>query len=295
MPKHKRQLLYRSGSIVASQRKDYSGREQSPQAHKIQSQQYSQAQTQRIISRFHVLKKQMQRCSGDDKEMTRLQREIDSLGGMDAYQKASLLGQSKQRGGDSSKWLIKALPQGIKPADGTRLRLLDVGALDDNYQRYRSWLQVTAIDLNPQNAFVQKYDFMEYPLPDQPVNDEHFDILCLSLVLNFVPDHAQRGEMLRKAVLHLKINGCLFIVLPRPCVDNSRYFDIDLLHRLLESLGFVTEQEHTSLKLYYGLYRLMKKVPPQSQQCFSKSEIKTGDRLNNFCITLKAATGPQES
>ncbi|KAI3632141.1 hypothetical protein MIR68_009977 [Amoeboaphelidium protococcarum] len=295
MPKQKRQLVYRSGSIVASQRKDYSGREQSSQAHKIQSQQYSQAQTQRIISRFHVLKKQMQRCAGDDKEMARLQKEIESLGGMDAYQKASLLGQSKQRGGDSSKWLIKALPRGIKPADGTRLRLLDVGALEDNYQRYRSWLQVTAIDLNPQNAFVQKFDFMEYRLPDQRDINEHFDILCLSLVLNFVPDHAQRGEMLRKAVLHLKAGGYLFIVLPRPCVDNSRYFDKDLLHQLLESLGFVTEQEHTSPKLYYGLYRLMKKVPPQQWQCSSKSEIKTGDRLNNFCITLKAATELQGS
>lgn len=34
---------------------------------------------------------------------------MDDLGGLDMYQKASTLGQSKQRGGDSSKWLIPIL------------------------------------------------------------------------------------------------------------------------------------------------------------------------------------------
>lgn len=44
---------------------------------------------------------------GDDlARIAAIRQEMDDLGGLDMYQKASTLGQSKQRGGDSSKWLI---------------------------------------------------------------------------------------------------------------------------------------------------------------------------------------------
>jgi hypothetical protein len=52
-----------------------------------------------------------------------------------------------------------------KPEEGReakKLRLLDVGAIKNQYLDHASWLDVTAIDLNPQHPSVIKADFFEY-------------------------------------------------------------------------------------------------------------------------------------
>ena len=46
--------------------------------------------------------------------------------------------------------------------DGTKLKLLDVGALDLNYRGQEKTIEATAIDLNPQNPKIVKADFLEY-------------------------------------------------------------------------------------------------------------------------------------
>lgn len=86
----------------------------------------SRKATQATISRFHTLLKRRaaieHRLDGDSgrstsrvdalqKELASLNAELESLGGLEAYQHASTLGQSSQRGGDSSKVLIKWLKQ----------------------------------------------------------------------------------------------------------------------------------------------------------------------------------------
>jgi len=53
---------------------------------------------------------------------------------------------------------------------------------------------VTSIDLNPQAKHVQKYDFFDFPLPGP--DDKLYDVLGLSLVLNFVGDLRKRGKTL---------------------------------------------------------------------------------------------------
>lgn len=80
--------------------------------------------TQATISRFHTLLKRkstLERKLGNDqlaptstslrKELENVNCEINALGGLEAYQHASTLGQSSQRGGDSSKVLIKWLKE----------------------------------------------------------------------------------------------------------------------------------------------------------------------------------------
>lgn len=75
----------------------------------------SSRSTQRIISEYHTLlkrRKQITSRSGyetDAESMAELRDVEDQMhrcGGLDAYQKASQLGQSASRGGDTSRVLI---------------------------------------------------------------------------------------------------------------------------------------------------------------------------------------------
>ncbi|KAI7863052.1 putative methyltransferase-domain-containing protein [Spinellus fusiger] len=158
----------------------------------------SSAETARLIRRFHVLNKELAKCQqgkGDPNKEKEILEEMRSMGGIDWYQKASQLGQSKTRGGDSSKWLIKTLKEhcsdsvdkAVKP-----LRLLDVGAVaPDNYKSYAAWIQCRPIDLNPQHPAIEQQDFLTIDTPEQP-----FDIVCLSLVVNFAGDPLDRAYYL---------------------------------------------------------------------------------------------------
>lgn len=88
--------------------------------------------TQATISRFHTLLKrksviesklaQAGHGSSDTlvTELGNINSEIEALGGLEAYQHASTLGQSSQRGGDSSKVLIKWLKE-LRSEDASTL------------------------------------------------------------------------------------------------------------------------------------------------------------------------------
>jgi 25S rRNA (adenine2142-N1)-methyltransferase len=78
--------------------------------------------TQATIAGFHTLLKrrtvlqkqlaaqgQAARHAEMQHELAGVEAEIEGLGGIDAYQHASTLGQSQQRGGDSSKILVEWL------------------------------------------------------------------------------------------------------------------------------------------------------------------------------------------
>ena len=79
---------------------------------------------------------------------------------------------------------------------------------------------------------------MDRPLPKSM--NEAFDILSLSLVLNFVPDPTQRGEMLKRVTQFLRpiaegqpgnaFLPVLFLVLPLPCVNNSNFLGYNPYH-----------------------------------------------------------------
>ncbi|RUS21232.1 putative methyltransferase-domain-containing protein [Endogone sp. FLAS-F59071] len=164
----------------------------------------SSQETARLIRRFHVLNKELAKCraAGDAGKGAEIEAEMESMGGLDWYQKASTLGQSKRRGGDSSKWLVGVLEEeGIKEKykDFLPLRLLDVGALSpSNYTAHSSWIRATPIDLNPQHLEIRKQDFLKMTPPTS--DDERFDVVCLSLVVNFVGDPVDRGMYFRSMI-----------------------------------------------------------------------------------------------
>jgi len=93
---------------------------------KKKTHQFSQA----LISKFHVLNKEKERLKQQPQttevieRLNAIDKEMEHMGGLDAYQKASLLGQDKRRGGDSSKWFIKQLLSLKKPTEFEN---------DDNY------------------------------------------------------------------------------------------------------------------------------------------------------------------
>jgi 25S rRNA (adenine2142-N1)-methyltransferase len=332
--------------------------------------------TRTLIRSHHTLQKQKAAAlkSGDLALAEEIEATIQKQGGLEKYQRASLLGQDKERGGDSSRvlmsWLAPLLPSlkaksGAPKAKGAKenayseaqaqttttettkpkLTMLEVGALSSsNACSHSRIFAIERIDLNSQSPGIKQQDFMERPLPK--LEDERFDIISLSLVLNYVAEPETRGEMLRRTLKFLRslppslsgegagvgadadIEGrnvgdedvgekgesecvgderecpqelaldaffpSLFLVLPAPCVLNSRYLDSARLDAIMNSLGYVKVREKVSNKLVYYLWRVDydrgRRGAGESQrqrQVFKKTEVRSGGSRNNFAVVLK--------
>ncbi|KAH0535953.1 hypothetical protein FGG08_007149 [Glutinoglossum americanum] len=266
-----------------------------------------------LIRSHHQLRKRHAQAiaGGDTATAETLLAQIEDQGGLKLYQLASINGQSNERGGDSSKVLVEWLHEGLASSDKINtkgqsldqplLRMLEVGALSATNACSRSRLfSVTRIDLNSQDdERILQQDFMQRPLPLS--DEERFDIISLSLVLNFLPDNEARGDMLRRTVpflralpdslqdrgSHTEYFPSLFLVLPAPCVTNSRYLDEDRLKAIMESLGYSMARRKISSKLAYYLWT---HVGPREEPCikhaYKKVEVNPGKKRNNFAITL---------
>ncbi|KAG0648512.1 25S rRNA (adenine(2142)-N(1))-methyltransferase [Hyphodiscus hymeniophilus] len=255
-----------------------------------------------LIRSHHALEKSKAQALAEGNAVlaTSLQHQIDAQGGLERYQRASLQGQSHERGGDSSKILMEWL-QPLVPAlknhaaNDMSLRLLEIGALSVSNACSRSKLfDIERIDLKSQAEGIKQQDFMERPLPKD--GSEQFDILSLSLVLNFVPDAAGKGKMLLRTLEFLKepkyledhgeFLPALFLVLPASCVTNSRYMDEAKLEAIMESIGYVNTRKKLSNKLVYYLWRMASSVSRPATS-FKKAEVRSGKDRNNFAIVLK--------
>ncbi|EEH36966.1 hypothetical protein PAAG_07384 [Paracoccidioides lutzii Pb01] len=251
--------------------------------------------TRTLIRSHHQLHKARARALAENNEalVQDLDRQIASIGGLESYQLASKKGQSKERGGDSSKvlveWLTPVLRMLKKSGDSkdrwSKLRLLEVGALSSvNACSCVGTLDVTRIDLLSREKGILQQDFMQRPLP--VCENEKFHIISLSLVLNYVSDPAGRGEMLKRTTTFLapfmgigkgiaagdatSVSGgetagemlshntsfapCLFLVLPAACVLNSRYFTEERLLAIMSSLGYQMTQRKLTSKLIFYLW-----------------------------------------
>ncbi|KAL1685373.1 putative methyltransferase-domain-containing protein [Schizophyllum commune] len=252
--------------------------------------------TRTVIRRFHVLLKrqtQLEQASTRDaataQELAKIAAEIEALGGLEKYQEMSAIGQSSDRGGGSEKVLIGWLKElQVKPAEGTaKLRLLEVGALKpDNYKSCQTWIDATPIDLHSRHPSIQEKDFLK-------MNEDEYrsswNIISLSLVVNFVPDAKDRGHMLRLAHTMLKPDGHLFLALPLPCILNSRYVTPEYIRSLMEVIGFtqVRSRWREGGKMAYWLYRKQDGRPATSTDFDFQRKVvlRTGHR-NNFAILL---------
>ncbi|KAL2188797.1 hypothetical protein L209DRAFT_244300 [Thermothelomyces heterothallicus CBS 203.75] len=262
----------------------------------------SRTATKALINKHHLLQKRKRQAiaKGDKAEVAIIDAEIEALGGLERYQEASLQGQRHDRGGDSSRVLMQWLKSTFsprKPDSSRRLRMLEVGALSTQNACSKSGhFDIVRIDLKSQEEGILEQDFMERPLPRD--ESERFDIISLSLVLNFVPDAKGRGDMLRRTTQFLRAPGryidspslaasfpSLFLVLPAPCVTNSRYLDEERLVAIMESLGYTMAESKTSQRLVYYLWRRVR-VCKGPGTVFPKKEVRSGSSRNNFAVVL---------
>ncbi|GAA5830853.1 hypothetical protein JCM11251_001098 [Rhodosporidiobolus azoricus] len=267
-----------------------------------------QEQTQ-LIRRFHAIEKQLASPAlTDSEERKKLEEEREELGGLEGYQAASVHGAEKSRGGETSKWLvkqIKALKVGLddekkpeKPVeptileDGTKvwpkkerrkLRLLDVGAIAGTAYADFNWIDTTSIDLNPQAEHVIKTNFFDFPVPQ--TEEEKYDLVSLSLVMNYEGSLANRGHMLLHSHSYLRPRGYLYLVLPLPCLTNSRYMTPDRLRQILTSTGWEVAQQHDSSKLTHWLLRRSEQGP--DGQVWKRENMREGVMRNNFVIVVR--------
>lgn len=255
-----------------------------------------------MINTHHQLEKRRRQAvaRGDKAEAALAEKELAKLGGIDLYQRASLQGQSLDRGGDTSKVLLEWLPSTEVKALDRRLRMLEVGALSTRNACSTSGLfDMVHIDLNSQEPGIKQQDFMERPIPTQ--SSDKFDIISLSLVVNFVPDAAGRGRMLRRTLSFLDDNSgtvskgptasfypSLFMVLPRSCLDNSRYLTEERFEQIMGALGYHKIRAKMTQKLAYSLWKWEPGEHPEAAR-FPKKEVNPGRTRNNFVITLEDA------
>jgi 25S rRNA (adenine2142-N1)-methyltransferase len=259
-----------------------------------------------IIRTHHRLQKELAAVlkRGDTRAVETLERAIEQNGGIKTYQAASKQGQAKDRGGDSSKVLVDWLQQSqvintkVNEREETgkaHLRCLEVGALStkNEISKLPSIIKMARIDLNSQEPGIKKQDFMERPLPT--CEEDFFDIISLSLVLNYVPDASGRGDMLKRITSFLRkregpTDGstpflpALFLVLPLPCVDNSRYLDEELLLRIMNNLGFSMRYTKNTSKLCYYLFAWSGESTSAKTL---KRKIRDGPTMNNFCVVVE--------
>ena len=292
-----------------------------PTSSKQPSRFQSSQKTRKSINLYHQLQKAQAQAlqNGNEHEAASLQSEIDSRGGLAVYQTASLTGQSKVRGGDTSKvlveWVREVLPQhgagtiGSSISSNKPLRMLEIGALSpDNACAQSKLFEMTRIDLRSLHSSIQQQDFMKRPLPAATDNDrgsgEKYDIISLSLVLNCVPDPCRRGEMLRRTSMFLRersftaddpeeassVFPSLFLVLPAPCVSNSRYLNEERLSVIMNSLGYTLSRRKLTAKLIYYLWKYEKSTVWKGT--YGKTEVNPGRTRNNFVIVLRDSIPP---
>lgn len=295
--------------------------------------------TRSLIRRFHVLLKKHRQLQKNGssvpniKEWGDVEQEMERLGGLAAYQRMSSIGQGVDRGGGSEKVFIKWLVgMGLsKRGDKGSLRcanrpqctespcdsfsLLEVGALKpDNYASCSSWITTTAIDLRSRHPSILELDFLTMNDNDHA---ERWDLISLSLVVNFEPNPKHRGHSISIACLaaldgvgrtnaHVgtyipasvwiaisrcksSCSGCCLTQrgqqLPSACVENSHYMSFERLEALMAAIGFVKVEKkwRRGRKMAYWLYR--KTVQGDRDEFRKKRACRAGKR-NNFCILL---------
>jgi 25S rRNA (adenine2142-N1)-methyltransferase len=256
-----------------------------------------------LISKYHALLKRIKSVENDPifptpaTKVARkavLRAELKALGGLEAYQAASRVGEQHGGGFDASQWVLKELPA-LRHGAPAPLRLLDVGAIvarfPESVPGSELCLQVRSIDLNSQHADVEEIDFFD--LAAQCIaRSECYDVVVLSLVLNFVPSAPLRGRMIQLSHGICAHGGLMFLVLPLASVANSRYCDVNHLHTVLKATGWRVLKESQSSKLFS---LVCEKVPPSTEKelldaARTRIVVRSGANRNNFSVVLPHIT-----
>lgn len=249
-----------------------------------------------VINQYHELEKQKLSIASNksldnnakQKATAAIEAEMTAAGGIDSYQKASIAGHTAATTVkfNTSRWVMERvkLQQPLYAnSEATNIKLLDVGSLTNHYLPFKRNIACTAIDLNPQHSSVQAIDFFDLPHNDVQ-HARVYDVIVLSLVLNFVGDKLKRGIMLTRSHKMLKSGGSLFIILPKACMDNSRYMNGETMKTMMTGIGFEETFTRSSSKLVLYEY---KAVVCTKIIAFAPKVKIAGIARNNFSISIQ--------
>lgn len=124
------------------------------------------------------------------KKKVKLLSDLNKIGGIDAYQQASVISTKHF---NTSKWIKKVTrnlidDNKITPTQ-TKPLVFEVGAINTDLKT-TSWLNVRSIDLHSQHQSIEECDFFNV----EPTR--MYDVVVCSMVINCVPQTERRGEML---------------------------------------------------------------------------------------------------
>ena len=193
----------------------------------------------------------------------------------------------------------------VSGGNTNRVRILDVGAIDNQYLDY-TWFDAVPIDLNAQHPSVRAIDFFDFAQEHMLQNPHQpFDAIVQSLVLNFQGDPRRRGDMLALAAdpRMLAKNGLLFVALPSASLENSRYCTSEHFVQIAKTLGLQTLDVKKSAKLILLTFKAVRHSIGLKTQRFiydvdtrqfnypqevGRKELRRGRNRNNFAVMLKS-------
>jgi 25S rRNA (adenine2142-N1)-methyltransferase len=147
---------------------------------------------------------------------------------------ADLDGNSRSK--TRSKWREEKRPTRLLEVGAINTELLDASKSSSesaphhangiplNISRRRGGgLQVRSIDLRSMHPEIEQADFLAIPLTDN--EQEKYDVIVCSMVLNCVTTPIQRGKMVKRLFQFLSPGGLCFITIPKSCLTLSPYMD----------------------------------------------------------------------
>ena len=272
-------------------------------------------ESQATVAKYHVFMKNIEKIksntnlSKEEKCKQIAHIEKNNKISLKKYQEASIFGSStiENAGFNCGLWVKNEIHKRIfckrSSNDKDNYYVLDVGAINNQYiNKPTKKLKVTCIDLNPMGPDVIKYDFFDFfqdYVIHKNVNNElnihkgGYNCIVLSLVVNFLGSPHKRGDMLFKCSHPnlLTKGGLLFLVLPSACINNSRYFDMEVLTQLMGHINFKLLSSKVTKKLLLAIFELEKPNTNRFNFYFPRfKNIKQGKNRNNFSIILEKKT-----
>lgn len=150
-----------------------------------------------------------------------------------------------------------------------KLELLDVGSCYNPFSKFKEF-ECTAIDLTPATKDVLPCDFLsvkvkprvEESLPNNNSNEfieESFDIVVLSLVLEYLPTSSQRVIFCHKSWQVLRENGLCVIITPD---SKSLHHNADMMKSwklAMQKIGFIRVKYEKLEHIHCMAFRKLKK------------------------------------
>lgn len=151
-----------------------------------------------VTSKYHKIRNEIEKLSNSTlpaaqkkQQQIKLADELEQLGGIEAYQQASVVSTQHFK---TSRWIVKVLcilKEDLMSNSTSKIRTLEVGAINTQLINCPK-LCVRAIDVHSVNSKIEECDFFTI----EPKHD--YEVVVCSMVINCVTDCMKRVEMIAR-------------------------------------------------------------------------------------------------